>query len=127
MGIFWKQVWQENLPRKFTCDFEEYSIGMGNGQPTDVAIYVALADFCQSCGMPMTEASQYGTNADGTRNTDYCRYCYQNGAFLADCTMEQMVDFCLDVEKDSGRYTDRAETKRAMLSWFPELKRWKEK
>lgn len=127
MGIFWKQVWQENLPRKFTCDFEEYSIGMGNGQPTDVAIYVALADFCQSCGMPMTEASQYGTNADGTRNTDYCRYCYQNGAFLADCTMEQMVDFCLDVEKDSGRYTDRAEAKRAMLSWFPELKRWKEK
>ena len=83
--------------------------------------------FCQSCGMPMTEASQYGTNADGTRNTDSCRYCYQNGAFLADCTMEQMVDFCLDVEKDSGRYTDRAEAKRAMLSWFPELKRWKEK
>lgn len=46
--------------------------------------------FCQSCGMPMTEEAHFATNADGSRNEDYCCYCYENGAFKQDCTMEEM-------------------------------------
>jgi len=35
--------------------------------------------FCQSCGMPMKQDPQGdGTNADGSINTFYCSYCYQN-------------------------------------------------
>ena len=49
--------------------------------------------FCQSCGMPLTEEIK-GTNADGSRNEDYCIYCYKDGAFTRDCTMEEMIDFC---------------------------------
>ena len=37
--------------------------------------------FCQSCGMPLTEEI-LGTNADGTKNEDYCIYCYKDGKFL---------------------------------------------
>ena len=29
--------------------------------------------FCQSCGMPLTE-EVLGTNADGSKNEDYCMY-----------------------------------------------------
>lgn len=123
VGRFWAEIWKTPLPRRFTCDFEEYP-SCGDCSNMEVAIYVALADFCQSCGMPMTEDSQRGTNADGSKSADYCCYCYQNGAFTADCTMEQMIDFCLDMEKDSGRYQDRGQAKKEMLSWFPELKRW---
>lgn len=47
--------------------------------------------FCQSCGMPMNE-HVLGTNADGSKNEDYCMYCYKDGQFLQDCTMEVLTD-----------------------------------
>ena len=46
------------------------------------------------------------------------------GAFLADCTMEEMIDFCLEATKDTGLYTDREEARCQMMDWFPTLKRW---
>ena len=49
--------------------------------------------FCQSCGMPLTE-EVLGTNADGSKNKDYCMYCYRDGHFLQDCTMEEMIEHC---------------------------------
>ena len=36
----------------------------------------------------------FGTNADSTPNEDYCIYCYKDGKFTQDMTMEQMIDFC---------------------------------
>ena len=80
--------------------------------------------FCQSCGMPLAKDEDYGTNKDGTRNEEYCAYCYKEGAFLADCTMEEMIDFCLEATKDTGLYTDREEARCQMMEWFPTLKRW---
>ena len=35
--------------------------------------------FCQSCGMPLTNEI-LGSNADGTKNEEYCIYCYKDGA-----------------------------------------------
>ena len=49
--------------------------------------------FCQSCGMPLTE-EVLGTNADGSKNEEYCMYCYKDGKFLQDCTMEEMIEHC---------------------------------
>ena len=50
--------------------------------------------FCQSCGMPLTKTEDFGTEKDGKLSEDYCVYCYKDGAFTADCTMEEMIDFC---------------------------------
>ena len=47
--------------------------------------------FCQSCGMPLTREI-LGTNADGSQNEDYCIYCYKDGKFQQDCTMEVLTD-----------------------------------
>ena len=41
--------------------------------------------------MPMNE-HVLGTNADGSKNEDYCMYCYKDGQFLQDCTMEVLTD-----------------------------------
>ena len=30
---------------------------------------------CQSCGMPIDD-STFGKEADGSKNQDYCHYCY---------------------------------------------------
>ena len=50
---------------------------------------------CQSCGMNLKSAEEFGTNADGTKNTEYCHYCYQNGAFTQNVTMEEMMEINL--------------------------------
>ena len=49
--------------------------------------------FCQSCGMPLTEEI-LGTNADGSKNEDYCQYCYKDGEFLQQMTMDEMIEHC---------------------------------
>ena len=51
--------------------------------------------FCQSCGMPLQKNEELGTNHDGSKNEEYCCYCYKDGAFTMDCTMDQMIDHCV--------------------------------
>ena len=84
--------------------------------------------FCQSCGMPLN-AENLGTNADGSKNEDYCMYCYQNGKFTNDCTMDEMIEFCAqfvdEVNKNMPKPMTKEEYKDMMYQYFPTLKRWK--
>lgn len=50
--------------------------------------------FCQSCGMPMQAAGDFGTETDGSPSGEYCVYCYKGGTFTAACTMEEMIRHC---------------------------------
>ena len=84
--------------------------------------------FCQSCGMPLTE-ELLGTNADGTKNDEYCIYCYKDGAFTGNMTMEEMAVFCAqfvdEYNKHTGQNLSREEYKQMLLQYYPNLKRWK--
>ena len=84
--------------------------------------------FCQSCGMPMT-IETLGTNADSSRNDDYCIYCYKDGKFTQDMTMEQMIDHCAqftdEINRQSGQNLTQEQAKEMMHQFFPHLKRWK--
>lgn len=84
--------------------------------------------FCQSCGMPLKNEI-LGTNADGTPNEDYCIYCYKDGKFTQDITMEQMIDHCAqftdEINKQSGQNLTKEQAKELMRQFFPHLKRWK--
>lgn len=80
---------------------------------------------CQSCGMPMQE-EQYGTNADGSRNDEYCCYCYQNGSFVGNSTMEEMAKFCARFEVEGGRAKTLEEAEKMLLEYFPTLERRKQ-
>ena len=83
--------------------------------------------FCQSCGMPLTDEI-LGTNADGSKNEDYCIYCYKDGKFLQDCTMEEMIAFCAqfvdEVNKNLPQPMTKEEYIGQMKMYFPHLKRW---
>ena len=38
--------------------------------------------FCQSCGMPMGDQTDlYGTEKNGEKNAEFCKYCYENGEY----------------------------------------------
>ena len=84
---------------------------------------------CQSCGMPMNEANVFGTNADGSKNSDYCIYCYQNGRFLQDWTMDEMIEHCAkftnEVNKGMPHQISKEEYIGQMKMFFPHLKRWR--
>ena len=88
-----------------------------------------LPQFCQSCGMPLTRVEDCGTNADGSTNFDYCQYCYKDGHFLQDMTMDQMIEHCAqfvdEVNKNMPKPMTKDEYKQMMYSLFPMLKRWR--
>ena len=37
---FWEKLWQMDLPRTFTCDFEEYQ--NGNMEDAEIHIYISV-------------------------------------------------------------------------------------
>ena len=85
--------------------------------------------YCQSCGMPMDSHYVLGTDKDGSLNEDYCAWCYKNGEFVDECTMEEMIEVSIKHMKESGmlerQNKTEEEAKEFMYSFFPELKRWK--
>ena len=88
-----------------------------------------LPQFCQSCGMPLTSIEDCGTNEDGSTNFDYCQYCYKDGQFMQDCTMDEMIEHCAqfvdEVNKQMPKPMTKDEYKQMMQGFFPMLKRWR--
>lgn len=78
---------------------------------------------CQSCGMPLHQLNEFGTNEKGIRVKDYCEYCYKNGQFTSDSTMDEMIELCAkymtDITKD--------EAVKHLKRKLPTLKRWAQK
>lgn len=82
-------------------------------------------DICQSCGMKMGH-EDYGRNADGSVNTDYCKYCYPSGRFGKEETMEEMIESNLQfLGEGDGETRTLEEAREEMLSYFSLLKRWR--
>ena len=81
--------------------------------------------FCQSCGMPLAPDTALGTEADGSPSQDYCSYCYKDGKFTGDMTMEEMIDFCAPMMVKGNPGMTEEQAKAQMHQFFPMLKRWK--
>ena len=74
--------------------------------------------------MPMEQESDFGTNA-GSRNAEYCTYCYQNGAFTkADITLQQMIDTLVAMAPKMDMSAEDA--RKLAEEVLPQLKRWKQ-
>ncbi len=79
---------------------------------------------CQSCGIPMDkDPGEGGTNEDGSKNEEYCSYCYKKGVFLnPQFTAKEMQDFCIMKMKEQGIPRP--------IGWLftrsiPKLRRWR--
>ena len=83
---------------------------------------------CQVCAMPMGDTDElYGTEKDGSKSKDYCKYCYDKGEILFQGTMDEMIEFCVPhmVEGNSEMTEEKART--MMKQVFPTLKHWANK
>lgn len=80
---------------------------------------------CQSCSMPMRVESDFGTNGDGSKNVEYCCYCFKNGKFIdPEMTKDKMIERVAGVfvkEKEMGS----SEAKIKAIDFVSNLKRWK--
>jgi len=83
-----------------------------------------LGPFCQSCGMPLTKPTDFGTSKAGLRVNDYCRFCWVDGAFTnPTMTMQEMQDFC--TRELVKRRMPEAKARALMADTLPHLKRWR--
>jgi hypothetical protein len=73
--------------------------------------------------MPMKQDLQGGgTNADGTKNKNYCSYCYANGDFLFKGDVKEFQEHCRNAMIDTGH--------NKLMAWLftrgmKRLPRWK--
>ena len=70
--------------------------------------------FCQSCAMPLADDELFATNADGSKNEDYCIYCFKDGEFTSDMSMDEMMNFCIDKMVEVHPEIDKAEASAMM-------------
>ncbi|MBN1777908.1 MAG: zinc ribbon domain-containing protein [Clostridiales bacterium] len=82
---------------------------------------------CQCCAMPMATDEFYGTNADGSKNDEYCKYCYVDGEVQFKGTMDEMIDICVPhmVQGNPGMTEETA--RKMMAEILPTLKFWRQK
>lgn len=81
---------------------------------------------CQSCGAPMGETTEmYGLELNGSKSEDYCKMCYDNGAFTnPNCNLEEMIEIVTNMMvKNFGFSAEDA--KQQCNAGIPTLKRWK--
>jgi hypothetical protein len=83
--------------------------------------------FCQSCGMPLQKQADFGTNADGSKNSDYCHFCFQNGAFTQpDITMEAKIELVVK-NMVAMKLMPEKQAREMANAFIPQLKRWQKK
>lgn len=80
---------------------------------------------CQSCSTPINKDEIIGTNADGSKNNDYCVYCFKDGKFTDNIsTLEEYTEYSLQFAEQAGMTKD--EMKEHCKKVLPTLKRWKQ-
>ncbi len=91
--------------------------------------FVSDALLCQSCAMPLKSIDDLGQNIDMTANVEYCKYCFDNGAFSSDKSVEEMVEnnlkFLRQFNADNGVKYSEEEARQFLTQYLPTLKRWK--
>ena len=79
---------------------------------------------CQSCSMPLAKDEEKGTNSDGSKNEEYCIYCFVKGNFTKpDQTLEEAIAESEDYADMAGMTKEQA--RKYAEATLPNLKRWK--
>jgi hypothetical protein len=74
--------------------------------------------------MPMEKPEDFGSNADGSKNKEYCHFCFQKGKFTDPAiTMEQMIDKVARLMAQLHTMPQAQATGMAK-TFIPTLKRW---
>ena len=124
-ALGWKIYWAHASEHDIPC--QGCGVMLEPSQTKEVPTMEQYKDmkFCQSCGMPLGTDTAHGTEADGSPSPDYCSYCYKEGKFAGEMTMDEMIDFCAPMMAQANPGMTQDQAKAQMHQFFPMLKRWK--
>lgn len=86
----------------------------------DELLGVSHQNICQSCGMPLTDEALRAAEPDGSLSAKYCRWCYADGQFVSDCTMEEMIEHCVPLM----HWDDADQCRTYLKNLLSTLERW---
>jgi hypothetical protein len=73
--------------------------------------------------MPMQKNEDFGTNIDGSKNEEYCHFCYKEGRFTDEgITMEEKIKKNIEIATKMGMAEEKA--REMANNIVPKLKRW---
>jgi len=74
--------------------------------------------------MPLATTDLMGTESDGSKNQEYCKYCYEGGHFVhPEMTLDDMKKV---VTSELRKRNGSDEIIRKAVELLPRLRRWKE-
>lgn len=80
---------------------------------------------CQSCSMPIDDIAVRGSEKDGSKSSEYCKYCYEKGAFISpDISLDQMKTI---VKTELEKRQSPQDIIQLAVESLPHLKRWRKK
>ena len=123
---------EEILPWDIVAKFNQYQqdvfvpIRISNNKNKEKSNMENVIFLCQSCASPLSKPEDFGTNADGSKSSDYCSACCENGSLYGgeNMKMEEMIGICVPYAVKAGKYKDDNEARTAMQEIFSRLKRW---
>ena len=78
--------------------------------------------------MPLCNEEVYGTNADGSKTEEYCIWCFKNGGYVQNLTMDEAIEqnlkFLDEFNGAGGTNFTPEQAREEMRKFFPQLKRW---
>ena len=81
--------------------------------------------------MVLIKDSDKGTEGDGRKSEKYCAFCYQQGRFVQDLTIEELIEHNLqDLDnwnRENGLQLTEQEARAELLKFLPTLKRWQKR
>lgn len=78
---------------------------------------------CQSCGMPMLNEPDFGTNSDNSPSDQYYHYCFSQGEFTdPGITMDEKITKIIALAEKIGM--PKEEASKLANATIPKLKRW---
>jgi hypothetical protein len=81
-------------------------------------------NICQSCGMPLSVNEDFGTEIDGSLNSEYCKFCYQDGKFTDEgITLEEKIEKNAEIAT-TLMGIPKDEALQIAKDTIPTLKRW---
>lgn len=124
LALLAKEIWQLNCKPDIGC---QVCGSMMEPSTHKEAFHMEPINqsFCQSCGMPISDPTILGTEADGAPSQHYCKYCYENGTFTAPMSMEEMIAFCAPLMAQNNPGMTEEQAKAQMRGFFPMLLRWR--
>jgi hypothetical protein len=78
---------------------------------------------CQSCGMPLDTDAVKGTEKNGLKSNEYCKYCYEDGVFTN--PKMNLEDMETNVKNQMKKLELHEYAIQKAVNILPALKRWK--